>query len=201
MPHFLPLDKKVKQIIFHRFLFLAALAGTFVWLCAVSFRRCDLLEKILVGIFSVLLYALIFWQSHVIRLLRDTTWEGEIIQKKVKHAANKSMNPRDMKSRLVCLWWIRKDDGTVVKLKMDVEELNENYFTIGERVRHTAGTRYPTKLVITDKNYLCPVCGHSTIRPRCPFCHTDYSMIVSDHKAEENGFDPSLFDAWGGDGA
>lgn len=189
---FLPLEKRVKADKARKWVTIFLAAAVLVLLCVISHDRCVLWQRIVMYILSALLLFLFVLKTGIIRQMKDTSWEGKVLSKKVKHAFNKSANPRDNRVRLVCIWTVQRNDGKTVKLKFDTDEITENYFVPGETIRHTAGTRYPTRVTVTDKNYICPMCGHSSSHPQCVDCKTDFESVYDKPAVPE--MDESLWD-------
>ncbi len=177
MNEYKPLDERVKADKAKKIIYVVLAFGILTALCVVSYPRCILWQRIVIWILSALLFLLYVLKTGIIRQFRDTSWEGTVTGKKIKHAANKNLNPRDTHVRLVCVWFIEKSDGEKIKLKIDTDEINETYFAVGEKIRHTAGTRYPTRTSVKDHNYICPMCGHASSEARCSFCRTDYKCV------------------------
>ena len=177
MKEYKPLEARIKADNTAKIIKIALLGAVFIVLCVISFPRCLLWQRIVIGILTAIFLFLYVLKTGIIRQCRDTSWEGTVEGHKIKHAANKNLNTRDMRVRLVCIWFVTRDDGTKIKLKYDTEEITEGYFAPGDRIRHTAGARYPTRATVTNHNYICPMCGHASSEPHCSFCRTDYASV------------------------
>lgn len=177
MKEYKPLEARIKADKTAKIIKIALLGVVFIVLCVISFPRCLLWQRIVIGILTAIFLFLYVLKTGIIRQCRDTSWEGTVEGHKIKHAANKNLNTRDMRVRLVCIWFVTKDDGNKIKLKYDTEEITEGYFAPGDRIRHTAGARYPTRATVTNHNYICPMCGHASSEPHCSFCRTDYASV------------------------
>lgn len=172
-----PLEERVRIDKITKIVKIVLLGAVLIALCVISYPRCLLWQRIVIDILSGLFLLFYVLHTGIIRQCRDVSWEGTVEGHKIKHAANKNLNTRDMRVRLVCIWFVTKDDGQSIKLKYDTDEITESYFAPGDRIRHTAGTRYPTRAFVTDHNYICPMCGHASSEPHCSFCRTDYASV------------------------
>ncbi len=71
----------------------------------------------------------------------------------------------------------RGEEGEVIELSYDTEEIWERYFVIGERVRLYKNARRLVKAhpARDDENLICPLCGFLVMEPRCTHCRVDFT--------------------------
>lgn len=175
---YMRIEKKIKRRLLQKIILLVLLAVGIGVLLGTSFKYCDLAEKIFSVLLSVVLYGFLFFKVKLVPLLRDTTWTGTVVSRacKKKTVFKGIVRPRP-EEHMFAYWKIRKDDGNEVVPGFDTEDIADDYFHTGDRIRHYKGARF---IVLADpeednENLICPLCGKLVMRPECSFCKIDFS--------------------------
>ena len=88
------------------------------------------------------------------------------------------IHPGNMEDVMVAHWKVWRDDNVFVVLPYETDEIADDYFQMGDRVRHFKGA----KLIVranpseNDENLLCPLCGKMVMTPQCSFCKIRFDM-------------------------
>ncbi len=185
-----PIRTVLKRRLMRRWVILIVVAVLFVVMYFVAKPFCDKAEQRWIAILSVVVYAFIFWKSRVIPRSLAREWVGTVIDrecKKVVRSATFLATRENLRYTLVCRWTVLPDtdhpipeeEREPIVLTYDTEELSENYFTVGDRVRHYKNARYMVKAFPApdDENLICPLCGLTVIRPRCKRCKVEFEEL------------------------
>ncbi len=185
-----PIRKHLLQRLLLRWAILLAVAVAFVVLTAVAAPFCDETERGLMIGMTVAIYLYIFWKSRLLPRTFAKEWRGTVLAREPKKAMKMPRGiarPSDIRWTMVCKWTVQLDptpaqkrrgeEGDVVELTFDTEEIWERYFAIGERVHRYKNARYIIKESPKpdDENLLCPLCNLVLIEPRCWRCRVDFS--------------------------
>ncbi len=149
---------------------------------------CDRTEQQIMRGMTIGVYLFIFWKSHVLQRTFAREWVGTVTKRDCQKIIKFDKGPasRKMQWSMVCKWTILKDstkkklaigeEGDVEVLTYDTEEIWEEYFEIGERVRHYKNAKYIVKAHPPrgEENLLCPLCGFLVIQPRCSHCRVTF---------------------------
>lgn len=180
---YIRIEQKIKRRIVKKILCLILLAAAIGGLLITSFRFCDRAEKIFSVILSVIIYAFLFFKVGLIPLLRDKEWAGTVESRacKKKMVFLGTIRPH-AEERMYAYWKILGDNGEEIVKGFDTEDIADEYFLSGDRVRHFKGAKF---IVLADpaednENLLCPLCGKMVMKPCCSFCKIDFSMPPSD---------------------
>lgn len=178
---YMRVEKKIRWRIAWKLLLLVLLAGAITGLIWTSFEHCKLWERIFSVALSVVVYAFLFFKVKLIPLLRDKTWTGTVdgrACKKTMRVKGPVATRENIQDVIIAHWKVHKDDGEEVILPYETEEVADDYFRTGDRVRHFKGAKY---IVLEspeedNDNLLCPLCGKLVMKPECSFCRIDFSM-------------------------
>lgn len=177
------IEKKIKWRVFQKIALLLLLAAGITVLLITSFKFCDLAEKIFSVLLSVVIYVFLFFKVKLIPLLRDTTWTGTVDSRACKKKMIfKGIARPHAEEHMYAYWKVHKDGGEDIILSYDTEDIADDYFHTGDRVRHFKGAKY---IVLANpeednENLICPLCGKLVMKPECSFCRIDFSMPPED---------------------
>ncbi len=178
---YIRIEKKVHRQIIQKILLLVLLALAITVLLVTSFKYCDRWQRIFSIILSGVIYLYLFYKIKLIPLLRDKEWTGTVDSracKKVTRIKGVVAHRGNIQDVIIALWKIRRDDGEELLIEYDTEDIADNYFRTGDRVRHFKGAKF---IVLANpeadnENLLCPLCGKLVMKPECSFCKIDFSM-------------------------
>ena len=182
---YMRIESKIRWRIAKKFLLLIAVACDFGLLLGSSFAYCDLWEKIFSVLLSVIIYVYIVIKSKIIPLLRDKSWLGTVHSRKCKKATViRGVLPHrgNIEDVIIAHWKFYRDDGVFVVLPFETEQIADDYFKTGDRVRHFKGAKLIVKAnpAEDDENLFCPLCGKMVMRPECSFCRIRFDMPRED---------------------
>ncbi len=191
---YMRIETKVKWRIVKKILILLLLALGIGYLLWTSFKFCDLWEKIFSVLLSVAVYVYLFLKIKLIPLLRDKAWLGTIHSRQCKKSTvirGVVARPGNIVDVMVARWKVFRDDGMIEVLPYETEVIADDYFKMGDRVRHFKGAKIivranPDK---NDENLLCPLCGKMVMKPECSFCRITFDMTPESISQDgNNGF-------------
>ena len=176
---YIRIEKKVHRRIIQKILLLVLLAIAIAVLLITSFKFCDKLERIFSVVLSVVIYLFLFHKIKLIPLLRDRTWTGTVDSracKKVTRIKGVVAYRENIHDVIIAYWKVRKDDGEEMVIEFDTQEIADDYFKTGDRVRHFKGAKF---IVLANpeadnENLICPLCGKLVMKPECSFCKIDF---------------------------
>ena len=155
-------------------LFVAAL------LCGIYIHYSLILKDSSKGIYAIpafaVIYIIILIKSKFFTTLSDKTWVGEIQSVKTVMAGAPITFSVIVERRPILIIpytvvQVRKEDGTVVTLKIQSRKMNPSVFQIGGRIKHYKTTKYPILLDPPNSDlHFCPLCGRSLSNTYCPDC-------------------------------
>ena len=186
---YIRIETKIKRRIIKKILLLILLAIGIGYLLWTSFEYCHFWERVFSVLLSVVLYIFLFFKIKLIPLLRDQAWVGTVESRacKKKTVVKGALARRDnITEAIIAYWKVQRDDGETVILPYETEDIADNYFLTGDRVRHFKGAKF---IVLANpgednENLLCPLCGKMVMKPQCSFCKIDFSMPMENHLGE-----------------
>ena len=184
----IPIRKRIWQKVMIRWAVVLGIGVAFVIFCIISgkaYHNYPQKQQLSWGL-TVLVYAFIVWQSHVLKLTFSKGWTGVVTAREVKKytkipqgLASFGVDARKTMGTLAvaCHWTVEKDDGYIETVSFDTNEIWEGYFEIGERVRFYKNAKilvkaHPPK---DDENLMCPLCGVMVMEPVCKKCGVDFA--------------------------
>ncbi len=183
----LPIRKRIWQKVLIRWAIVLAIGIALVLLCVISQPFYRKVSDFNLGIsLTVVVYAFIIWQSHVLKLTFSKEWTGIVTKREVKKYTKipqglASFGPDAGKQlrtlSIACTWTVERDDGYTEMITYDTEEIWEGYFEIGERVRLYKNAKIIVKAHPPrgEENLMCPLCGVMIAEPICRKCGVDFT--------------------------
>ncbi len=178
---YMRIETKIAWRIIKKLLLLLAIGGGFGALLVTSFAYCDFWERFFSVLLSVVVYVYVIIKIKIIPLLRDKSWLGTIHSRQCKKGTViRGLLPHrgNIEDVIIARWKVYRDDGEYVVLPYETEQIADDYFKAGDRVRHFKGA----KLIVRanpaedDENLLCPLCGKMVMKPQCSFCQIYFDM-------------------------
>ena len=175
------IETKIRWKIAKKFLLLLIIGAGLGLLLWTSFEYCRFWEKFFSVLLSAVLYVYLIIKVKLIPLLRDKSWLGTIHSRRCRKATmirGVVIHPGNMEDVMVAHWKVWRDDNVFVVLPYETDEIADDYFQMGDRVRHFKGA----KLIVranpseNDENLLCPLCGKMVMTPQCSFCKIRFDM-------------------------
>lgn len=178
---YMRIETKIRWRIIKKILLLLGIGGGFGLLLWTSFTYCDFWERFFSVLLSVGLYVYLVIKIKLFPLLRDKHWLGTIHSRKCKKATvirGVVAHRGNIHDVIIAHWKVLRDDGEFVVLPYETEEIADDYFKTGDRVRHFKGA----KLIVRanpaedDENLFCPLCSKMVMIPQCSFCRIRFDM-------------------------
>ncbi len=183
----IPIRKRIRQRVMLRWAIVLAIGIAILILCIISGKAYHNFpqKKHLSWGLAAVVYVFIVWRSRVIPVTLSKGWVGVVKAKEVKKytripqglASFGADARKTMGMAVACHWTVEKEDGEVVTLHFDTDDIWEGYFAIGERVRLYKNAKILVKAhpPREDENLMCPLCGVMVVEPVCRKCGVDFT--------------------------
>ncbi len=155
-----------------------------VLFCVIYIHYSSMLKNASKGIYAIpalaAIYIVILVKSNFFKTLSDKTWVGEIQSVKTVMAGAPITFSVIVERRPVLIIpytvvQVRKEDGTVVTLKIQSRKMNPSVFQIGGRIKHYKTAKYPILLDPPNSDlHFCPLCGRNLSNTYCPDCKVNF---------------------------
>lgn len=140
-------------------LILAAAAVTGFYFYGENSREMDNPEALQIGMGIALMFILIGFFSGRSKSYRET-WDGVIIDKKIKHTTKDIGYDHIKAERIVYLVLVQSENGKTYEIRTEDDDTVYNYYKIGDKVRHHGGLHTYEKFDKSgDEIIFCNACG------------------------------------------